>query len=198
VEVRGGGGWWWMGQADIGSVDPESFSHERGDKPSIAVLPFVNLSDEKAQEYFADGITEDIITDLAKIVGLRVTSRSATLRFRDSTADPRHIADELGIGHILAGSVRRAGAMVRITAKLIDGASGDQLWAVRFDRETRDIFAIQDEIAERVVAALSKTFEGEALSRAARTYTPNIEAYDHYIQGRAKRIPPTPGNLARR
>ena len=178
-----GGGWWWSQPDTIPGA-------------SIAILPFANLSGDKEQDYFADGIAEDITTDLSKVAGLRVTSRSATLRFRGSTADPRRIAADLKVGHILAGSVRRAGERVRITAKLIDGASGDQLWAERFDRETKNIFAIQDEIAERVVAALSQAIGSLSLNRAARAYTPDIEAYDLYIQGRAKRIPPTPGNLA--
>jgi adenylate cyclase len=175
---------------------PELSPGSNSDNPSIAVLPFTNLSDEKKQEYFADGIVEDITTDLSKVAGLRVTSRAATLRFRDSTAEPQVIARKLSVGYILTGSVRRAGKQVRITAKLIDGADGAQLWAERFDREIEDIFAIQDEIAEKVVAGLSPAVAGLTLNRAARTFTPNIEAYDLYIQGRAKRIPPTSGNLA--
>ncbi len=175
---------------------PETPPSAKAKKPAIAVLPFNNLSDDKDQEYFADGMTEDIITGLSKVMGLRVTSQLATLRFRRSTANPQDIAAELNVGYILAGSVRRAGTQLRITAKLVDGVSGNQLWAERFDRETKEFFAIQDEIAERVVAALSKVIKGPALNRAARTYTPDVEAYDLYIRGRATRIPPTPENLA--
>ena len=183
--------WWWQLPPD-----PAKIADEHPSTSSIAVLPFTNLSEDKAQAYFADGITEDIITDLSKISGLYVTSRGATLRYRKEVGDPRNIGTELGVRHILEGSVRRAGGRVRITTKLIDAKTGGQLWAERFDRDTQDIFAIQDEIADRVVAQLSVRLKEGSLKRAARTYTPNLEAYDLYIQGRAKRIPPTPGNLA--
>jgi tetratricopeptide (TPR) repeat protein len=118
------------------------------------------------------------------------------LRFRTKSLDPKAVAAALGVGHILEGSVRRAGDKIRVTAKLIDTRTGDQVWADRYDRDAQGIFAVQDDIAHRVVAALSRTFTAEALTRVQRTYTPNIEAYELYIQGRAKRIPPTPANLA--
>lgn len=163
--------------------------------PSIAVLPFSNLSGDAGQAYFADGISEDITTDLSKVAGLYVTSRSATLRYRAAEQDPKVVASALGVGHLLTGSVRRAGEKLRITATLIDAKTGGQLWAERFDRDTRDIFAIQDEIAGRVVRQLSETLRGISLNRVERTYTPNVEAYDLYMKGRAERIPPTPPNL---
>ena len=197
VAIVGGALWWW--QPWIERVEPADLAKMKfalPDKPSIAVLPFQNMSDDASQEYFADGMTQDIITDLSKVSGLYVTSRSATLRFRGRADDPRGIAAKLGVGYILEGSVRRAGDRLRITATLIDAETGDQLWAERYDRDTRDVFAIQDEIAERVVAQLSVTLKGESLSRVVRNYTPNVDAYDLYIRGRAKRIPPTPGNLA--
>lgn len=184
--------WWFLPRSGIATVEHTSTA---SDGPSIAVLPFANLSDDQSQSYFADGISEDITTDLSKVSGLNVTSRLATLRFRNGSDDPLGIASQLGVGHLLEGSVRRSGDTVRITAKLINAKTGEQMWAERFDRKTQDIFTIQDEISDRVVQQLSQTFEGAELNRKARSYTPNVEAYDLYIRGRAQRIPPTPTNL---
>ena len=187
---------WWSqqnpGPATTGSVNTAEIP---ATKPSIAVMPFKNRSDDKEQAYFADGISEDITTDLSKVAGLYVTSRSATLKFRNGAQDPKVVATALGVRHILTGSVRRAGDKIRITATLIDAQTGGQLWAERFDRDTQDIFAIQDEISGRVVRQLSETLKGISLKRVERTYTPKVEAYDLYIKGRAERIPPTPPNL---
>ena len=189
--IAGAGIWWWQQAAG-----PAETADKRPSKSSIAVLPFANLSDAKGQAYFADGITEDITTDLSKVAGLYVPSRSATLRYKGGGADPRHVGAELGVGYILEGSVRRADKRIRITAKLIDAETGGQLWAERYDRDASDVFAIQDDIADRVVAQLSEKLRKFSLDRVARSYTPNLEAYDLYIRGRAKRIPPTPENLA--
>ena len=192
--LAGGLVWWQQHETPIDA--PDGVVQAVAGKPSIAVLPFANLSDDRTQAYFADGITEDIVTDLSRVAGLYVTSRSATLRYRDKGSDPRRVAEELGVAHILEGSVRRAGDKVRITATLIDGATGGPRWSQRFDRDTQDVFAIQDEIARHVVARLSEMLKGTALKPVKRSYTPVLAAYDLYIQGRAKRIPPTPGNLA--
>ena len=175
---------------------PEHSPPKPPEKPSIAVLTFTNMSDDRQQAYFADGITEDITIDLSKVVGLLVTPSSATRRFKGKDIDRRVIAGELGVRHILEGGVRRVGNRLRITAKLIDAATGVQVWAERYDRDQKDVFAIQDDIADRVVAELSRRLKAGGLNRVARSYTPNLEAYDLYIQGRAKRIPPTPSNLA--
>jgi adenylate cyclase len=196
VFVAGAAGLWWLQQSpDSSTAGSASTAEAPATKPSIAVMPFKNRSDDKAQVYFADGISEDITTDLSKVAGLFVTSRSATLKFRNGTQDPKAVATALGVRHILTGSVRRAGAKIRITATLIDAQTGGQLWAERFDRDTQDIFAIQDEISGRVVRQLSETLKGISLKRVERTYTPKVEAYDLYIKGRAERIPPTPPNL---
>jgi adenylate cyclase len=196
VFVAGAAGLWWLQQSpDSSTAGSASTAEAPATKPSIAVMPFKNRSDDKAQAYFADGISEDITTDLSKVAGLFVTSRSATLKFRNGTQDPKAVATALGVRHILTGSVRRAGAKIRITATLIDAQTGGQLWAERFDRDTQDIFAIQDEISGRVVRQLSETLKGISLKRVERTYTPKVEAYDLYIKGRAERIPPTPPNL---
>ncbi len=192
----GAGAWWWTSKTSTGPAKPENLAQVAKAKPTIAVLPFSNLSGDKNQSYFADGITEDIITDLSKVRGLLVTSRSATLRFKNSVKDPKTIAKALKVDHLLAGSVRRVADQVRITAKLISAKTGNQLWAERFDRDAQEIFAVQDEISERVVKQLSSSIKGLSLKRAMRKYTPNVEAYDLYIRGRAQRIPPTPPNLA--
>jgi adenylate cyclase len=190
IAIAGGGVWWSQQSAAPDTSVSTKSADTAKTGPSIAVLPFSNQSDDKDQAYFADGITEDITTDLSKVAGLFVTSRSATLKYRNSAQDPKAVATALGVRHILTGSVRRAGGKIRITAALIDAQVGRQLWAERFDRETRDVFAVQDEIAGRVVRQLSET-----LTPVKRGYKPNIEAYDLYIQGRARRIPPTPKNL---
>jgi len=149
-----------------------------------------------SQDYFAAGITEDVTTDLSKVTGLFVAPSSATRRHERASLEASVVGHELGVGHVLAGGVRRAGDRLRITVKLIDAAAGVQVWAERYDRDPRDVFAIQDDIAERVVRALSNRLKAGSLNRIARAYTPDLEAYDLYIQGRAKRIPPTPENLS--
>jgi adenylate cyclase len=166
------------------------------EKPSIAILSFANQSGDKEQDYFAEGITEDITTDLSKVAGLYVTSRSATLRFRSGRDDPKAFAKTLGVAHVLEGSVRRSGDRLRVTATLIDAKTGEQLWAQRFDRNAKDVFAIQDEITSHVVRELSARLKGPALTPVKNLYTPNLEAYDFYIRGRAKRLPPTADNLS--
>lgn len=123
------------------------------DKPSVAVLPFANMSGDLAQEYFADGLTEDIITALSRVSGLTVIARTSSFIYKGQNTDTRRIARELGVGYVMEGSVRRAGDRVRVTAQLIDGASGRHVWAERFDRPAGDIFEIQDEIMRNVAAS---------------------------------------------
>ena len=133
------------------------------DKPSIAVLAFQNMSGDPEQEYFADGITEDVITDLSKIGTLLVIARNSSFAYKGKPVDIRVVARELGVRSVLEGSNRRAGNRVRITAQLIDAESGGHLWADRFDRELSDIFAVQDEVTRRIVHALKiKLSPGEA------------------------------------
>ncbi|MCH8139211.1 MAG: adenylate/guanylate cyclase domain-containing protein [Proteobacteria bacterium] len=155
------------------------------DKPSIAVLPFVNMSADPEQEYFSDGITEDLITDLSKISGLFVVSRNAVFLYKGKAVEPQRVSQELGVRYVLEGSVRKAGDRVRISAQLIDPPTGYHLWAERYDRDLTDIFALQDEITEKIVAALEvKLTEGEQ-EQVARRYTDNLEAYDYFLRGRA-------------
>ena len=158
---------------------------------SIIVLPFTNASSDPEQDYFAAGISEDINTDLAQIEGLSVMSPTAAHRFGEANVTAAWIRNALGVDYTLDGTLRRAGDQIRLTVRLTEVASQEQVWAERFDRQIDDVFAIQDEIAERVVAELPAS-----LARAERAYVPNVEAYDAYIRSRAQRIPPTPPNLA--
>ena len=125
------------------------------DKPSIAVLPFDNMSGDAEQEYFSDGMTEDLITDLSKVSGLFVIARNSSFAYKGKATKVQEIGRELGVRFVLEGSIRKAGNRVRITAQLVDAGSGGHLWAERFDRELTDIFATQDEVVEKIVAALA-------------------------------------------
>src|SRR6266478_7666597 len=134
------------------------------DKPSIAVLPFSNMSGDPAQEYFADGITEDIITALSKVRWFFVIARNSSFGYKGKSPDIRQVGRELGVRYVLEGSVRRAGDRVRITAQLIDAITGNHIWAERYDREIADIFAVQDEITESVVASIEpRLYAAESL-----------------------------------
>jgi adenylate cyclase len=153
------------------------------DGPSIAVLPFQNMSGDAEQEYFSDGITEDIITDLSKLSGLLVIARNSTFTYKGRAVDVRQLGREFGVSHVLEGSVRRTGDRVRITAQLIASASGHHLWAERYDRRLEDIFAVQDEITREIVAALDvKLLRGEQAS-VWRRLLRKPEALDAYYKG---------------
>ena len=147
------------------------------DKPSIAVLPFTNMSDDPKQEYFSDGITEEIITALSKIPKLFVITRNSTFTYKGKPVKVQQVAEELGVQYVLEGSVRKAGERVRITAQLIDALTGHHLWAERYDRDFKDIFALQDEITKKIITALQiKLTEGEQADIYSRG-TDNLEAY---------------------
>jgi adenylate cyclase len=151
---------------------------------SIAVLPFANLSADEENEYFSDGITEDILSSLSRVGGLRVTSRTSVMGYKGTTKNLRQIGDELGVAHILEGSVRRSGGRVRITAQLIDARSDEHLWSDSFDRRLDDIFAIQSEIATAIADALQLRLTAGEQSRLARAATGSAAAYDLYLRGR--------------
>ena len=152
--------------------------------PSICVLPFSNMSGEPEQEYFSDGISEDIITDLSKISALSVVPRNTAFTFKGSAVDIAGVARKLGVSHVLEGSVRKAGGRVRITAQLIDGAAGAHVWADRWDRDLTDVFAIQDEISQAIVGALKlKLLPAEKKAIETRG-TSSAEAYDLYLLAR--------------
>jgi TolB-like protein/predicted Zn-dependent protease len=156
---------------------------ELSDKPSIAVLPFVNMSSDPKQEYFSDGITDDLITSLSKISGLFVIARNSTFVYKEKSLKVQKIAKELGVRYILEGSVRKAGNQVRINAQLIDATTGHHLWAERFDGTFGDIFALQDRFTREIVTALAVKLTAEDESLLARGGTDNAEAYDSYLQG---------------
>ena len=151
---------------------------------SIAVLPFTNMSGDPEQEYFSDGITEDIITDLSKIAGLTVIARNSTFTYKGQAVDVRAVGRDLGVRSVLEGSIRRAGNRVRITAQLIDATSGGHLWAERYDRDVTDIFAVQDDVTRRIVEALKVTLTPADKAKLAGEETTNIEAYETAMRGR--------------
>ncbi len=168
---------------------PPEIAHEQTpslelpDKPSIAVLPFENMSRDPEQEYFANGMTEDLITDLSKISGLFVIARNSVFTYKGKPVKVEKVSQELGVRYVLEGSVRKAGDRVRITAQLVDAKTGYHLWADRYDRELKDIFALQDEVTQKIVTALRvELTEGEQ-ERLAHKFTDNLEAYDYYLRG---------------
>jgi adenylate cyclase len=154
------------------------------ERPSIAVLPFNNMSGDSEQEYFSDGITEDIITDLSKVSGLSVVARHTAFTFKNRPINVQEVSRELGVGYVLEGSVRKAGARVRVTGQLINSKDGNHVWADRFDRELTDIFAIQDEITHAIVEQLKVKLDPQERKSLAQAPTDNIEAYTYYLKGR--------------
>ena len=154
------------------------------DKPSIAVLPFVNMSEDPKQEYFSDGITEEIITALSKIPRFFVIARNSTFTYKGKAVKVKQVAEELGIRYVLEGSVRKTGEKVRITAQLIDALSGNHLWAERYDRDLKDIFALQDEITLKITTALQVKLTAGEQARLMAKGTTNLEAYLKYMQFR--------------
>ena len=152
-------------------------------KPSIAVLPFANLSGDKEQEYFSDGLTEDIITNLAGFPNLFVIARNSTFKFKGRPVDIREVAHDLGVRYVLEGSVRRAGNTLRITAQLIDALSGNHIWAKSYDRELKDVFALQDEITTEIGSRLVSKVVAAESQRRTRKGTRNGAAYDLFLRG---------------
>jgi len=152
--------------------------------PSIAVLPFVNQSGDPEQEYFSDGLTEDIITALSKVQRLLVIARTSSFQYKGEAVDVRQVGRDLSVRHVLEGSVRKEGNRVRVTAQLINASNGAHVWSERYDRSLNDIFAVQDEITSRIMAALDvQMVEGEQ-ARVWRRSTNNVEAYEHFLRGR--------------
>ncbi len=164
-------------------ASPGRMAFSLTDKPSVAVLPFLNLSDDPSQIYFSDGISEDIITDLSQLSKLNVISRNSSFTYRNTSTKVQDIGKELGVKYLLEGSVRKAGTQIRITAQLIDTNNGHQLWAERYDRELIDVFAVQDEITERIVSILSIQLTGDEQRQLTNSATKSFEAYDLFLQG---------------
>jgi adenylate cyclase len=153
------------------------------ERPSLAVIPFANLSAGPEQEYFADGITEDLITDLSKLAGLSVISRQSSFIYKRANKRIEEIGVELGVRYILEGSVRRAGETLRITAQLVDARSGEHLWAQRFDRPVRDAFSVQDDVTQKIVAALAVSLTPLEAARIGHEGTASMEAHDSLLRG---------------
>ncbi len=156
---------------------------ELPDKPSIAVLPFTNMSGDPEQEYFSDGITEDIITELSRFPALFVIARHSSFAFKAQTIDIKEVGDRLGVRYLVEGSVRKAGNRVRITAQLIDAETSDHIWAERYDRSIEDIFEVQDEVTHAIVATLPGQIEKAVAERTGRKRTENMTAYDCLLRG---------------
>ena len=167
----------------LSEMESISIKHVAPEK-SLAVLPFANLSADPENEFFADGITEEILNALASVPELRVAGRTSSFSFKGKQQDLRTIGEQLQVRHVLEGSIRRSGKRVRITAQLSDVANGFQLWSERYDREIEDVFAVQDEIATAIAERMKTTFQADAASKDQRS-TDNIEAYEAYLKGRA-------------
>ena len=156
------------------------------DKPSITVLPFQNLSGDPEQDYFADGMAEDIITALSRLRWLFVIARNSSFTYKGRTVDARGVGQELGVRYVLEGSVRKCGNKVRITGQLLDASTGTHLWAERFEGLLDDIFELQDQVTESVVGAIAPQLERAEIERAKRKPTDSLDAYDYYLRGTAK------------
>jgi len=180
--------WKWHPDSDPVVVQPAPIAvaspKAQSEPPSIAVLPFNNMSGDPEQEYFSDGITEDIITDLSKVAGLLVIARNSTFTYKGRSVDIRNVGRELGVRSVLEGSIRRASNRVRITAQLIDAATGGHVWADRYDRDLTDIFAVQDEVTRHIVDALKVKLTPVEAARIAESPTSNVEAHDLFLRAR--------------
>jgi adenylate cyclase len=185
----------WTAQMEPASVARMAFALP--DKPSLAVLPFDNLNDDLEQEYFVDGMTDDLITDLSKHSGLFVIARNSVFTYKGQPAKIQQVAEELGVRYVLEGSVRRAGDQLRINAQLIDAVTGGHLWAERYDGSITDIFALQDQVTRNIVTALAVRLTGEEQSGEARTETENPRAYDAFLRGWAYYRRNTPDDVAK-
>jgi TolB-like protein len=154
------------------------------DKPSIAVLPFLNLSDDPDQEYFADGMVEDIITGLSRSKLLFVISRNSSFTYKGNAVDIKQVSRELGVRYVLEGSVRKAGKRIRVTGQLIDAATDAHIWADKFDSDLEDIFDLQDRVTSSVIGAISLELERAEIARARRKPTESLQAYDYYLRSK--------------
>jgi TolB-like protein/class 3 adenylate cyclase/Flp pilus assembly protein TadD len=172
------------GKADAGA-SPQGPDLTLPDKPSIAVLPFQNMSADPDQEYFADGIVEDIITELSRAKWLFVIDRNSSFTYKGRAVDIKQVGRELGVRYVLEGSVRKAAGRIRINGQLIDAATGAHLWANRFDGDMADIFELQDQVTQSVVGAIAPKLEQAEIDRVKRKPTESLDAYDYYLRGMA-------------
>jgi len=178
--------WWQYGAPSRGSPTAENAVVSPRERPAIAVLPFTNLGGDPDQEYFADGITEDLITDISKVSGLFVIARDSSFAYKNQSVAIADVAVELGVQYLLEGSVRRAGDQVRINAQLVDANSGGQLWAERYDGALADVFALQDKVTRQIVSALAVTLTPNEEKNLSEAYQVDPFAYDLYLQGQSR------------
>ncbi len=183
IAVAGVSLWLRPWQATVEPASVERMAHPLPDKPSIAVLPFANLSEDPKQEYFSDGITNDIITDLSKFGSLYVIASNTVFTYKGKPVKVQDVSREIGVRYVLEGSVQRAGERVRINVQLIDATAGHHLWAERYDRDLKDLFALQDEIVQTIVSALAVKVSAAERERAMRKDTDSLEAYDYLLRG---------------
>src|SRR5437899_194710 len=192
-------GWWWMQRKNQQSVAAHALPAappNTPDQKSVAVLPFVNLSDDKGSEYFSDGVSEELLTVLQKIPGMHVAARTSAFSFKGKNATAQEIGQKLGVAHLVEGSVRKAGDSVRIAARLTRADTGEELWSENFTRDLKDVFAVQTELAETIVAQVRDRLTGSAadsadkqkiqaeVQAAEKGGTKNVEAHEFYLQGR--------------
>jgi adenylate cyclase len=178
--VGGWAGWQWL-------RTPVPAALTLPDQPSVAVLPFSNLSQDPAQEYFSDGVTEDLITGLSKVSGLFVIARNSAFTYKGKPVKVGDVGRDLGVRYVLEGSVQRAGSRVRITAQLVDATTGYHIWAERYDREVRDVFALQDEVTQQIIRALAVKLTAAEQGQLGRAPTGNADAYDLVLRGQEER-----------
>ncbi len=181
--------WRWHGDKSVrqplGGAGSSSDKRAASANPSLAVLPFATMSSDPEQEFFADGLVEDLITTLSKLPGLTVIARNSTFTYKGKSVDVRQVARELGVSHVMEGSVRKGGNRIRVTAQLIEAATGTHVWAERFDRDLADMFAVQDEISLRVATEMQVRLTEGDQARMRYTTTHNVEAWTYWMQGRA-------------
>jgi TolB-like protein/class 3 adenylate cyclase len=184
VAIIGGSTWWWLQRLDFVPADPSKFAYKLPDKPSIAVMPFANLSGDSGQDFLADGIVDSIITALARTEQLFVIGRNSTFSFKGKPFIVKEVAEKFGVRHVLEGSFQKTKETIRITARLIDALSGRQIWGGTFDRKTSDILALQDDITAKVVEELQVKLTVGEQGRVWRRETKNPEAYQLMLKAR--------------
>ena len=184
-----------VGQSEAGAAPEQRAAPAR--RIAICVLPFINLSGDSEQEYFSDGITDDIITDLSKVSALSIVARNTAFTFKGQTLDVAQLVKQLNVTHVLEGSIRKSGDRVRINAQLIDGEAGDHVWADRYDRDLTDIFAIQDEISKAIVSALRVKLLPKEKKAIEQRGTSNVEAYNLYLMARQHWVSGNDGDIRR-
>ena len=189
--------WWQHSRTYVEAASVARMAYPLPDKPSVAVLPFTNISNDADQEYFADGITEDIVTDISKVSGIVVVAHGSTLAYKGKEVKIRQVAEDMGVRYVLTGSVQRKGDKLRIAAQLIDAVKGAYLWADRYDRKVNDVFAVQSEITEQVVKAMAVTLKASEHDRLFQKHVANIDAYDAFLRARALVDAPNRENIER-